>query len=130
MGFGERLAAARKAKGLSQEALGRALAEAMGEPHSDASKKQGISHWEKDRFQPNIEQLAKLCEILDCTADQLILGRNPENLPAEAIEQARFFNKLSADGKKRWLRIRPAFADAVPDKVVETRMPITTQEKE
>lgn len=131
VGFGTRLADARKAKGLSQEALGKALAELLGEPESDKSKKQGVSHWENDRFQPSIEQLAGLCDILDCSADWLILGRSPEHLPIEAIIEARFFNKLSPAGKKRWRAMRPVFVDAVPDHHLEERMPaVATKPKE
>lgn len=129
MGFGERLASARKLKGLSQEALGKAVAERMGEPPEKGSK-QGISHWENDRYQPNLQQLEVLCDLLDCSADYLILGKTQENLPIEAIEQAKFFNRLSQAGKKRWKDLRPIFVDAVPDKHVEKKMPITTQPKE
>lgn len=128
--FGKRLAEARNAIGLSQEALGRAVAEKLGEAPSEKSKKQGISHWEKDRFQPNLEQLGALCEVLGCTADYLLLGKTPENLPIEAINEARFFNRLSPAGKRKWKTLRPVFVDAVPDKAVEEAMPVTGQPKE
>jgi transcriptional regulator with XRE-family HTH domain len=118
--FKDRLKAARKAKGLSQEALGEAM---------DAMSKQGISHWETGRYEPNIQQLTKLCEVLECSADWLILGKSPEGLAPDAIEQGRFFAKLSADGKKKWRTMRLMFVDGATDKTVETRMPITKKEE-
>jgi transcriptional regulator with XRE-family HTH domain len=92
--------------------------------------KQGVSHWEKERYEPNLAQLVKLCEVLDCSLDWLVLGKEAETLPADALEQAKFFNRLSAEGKKKWRALRPVFADAVPDKHVEQRMPVTTRPKE
>jgi len=121
MGFPERLTLQRKAKGLNQEALG----EAMG-----GMSKQGISHWETGRYEPNIAQLARLCEVLDCTADWLLLGKSQEDLPPDAIQEAKFFNKLTPEGKKRWRTLRPAFGDAVSDKQVEDKMAITKRFKE
>jgi transcriptional regulator with XRE-family HTH domain len=129
VGFGTRLKEARAAKGLSQEALGKALAEAMGEPPEKGSK-QGVSHWEKDRYQPNVQQIAQLCRILDCSADWLILGMNPEGLPADALEEARFFNRLTPANKKKWKALRPVFAEPATDSQVERAMPITKEHKE
>lgn len=121
VGFKDRLSDARKAKGLSQEALG----SAMG-----GMSKQGISHWETGRYEPNIEQLTRLCEVLECSADWLILGRSPEGLSPDAIEQGRFFARLSVEGKKKWRTMRLMFVDGVSDHAVEKRMPITKRPKE
>jgi transcriptional regulator with XRE-family HTH domain len=121
MGFPERLTQQRKAMGLNQEALG----EAMG-----GMSKQGISHWETGRYEPNITQLARLCEVLDCTADWLLLGKSPEDLPPDAIQEAKFFNKLTPEGKKRWRNLRPVFGEAASDKQVEAKMAITKRFKE
>lgn len=92
--------------------------------------KQGVSHWEKERYEPNLGQLVRLCEILDCSLDWLVLGKDAETLPADALEQAKFYNRLSPEAKKKWRALRPVFADPLPDKDVERRIPITAQPKD
>jgi transcriptional regulator with XRE-family HTH domain len=115
MGFKDRLAEARKAKGFSQEVLGAHL----------GMSKQGISHWEAGRYTPDIEQLVKLCEVLECSADWLVLGKSPEGLSPDAIEQGRFFSRLSDGGKKKWRTMRLLFVDGASDLTVEAKMPAT-----
>jgi transcriptional regulator with XRE-family HTH domain len=120
MGFKDRLVEARKAKGFSQEVLGVELG---------GMSKQGVSHWETGRYEPNIEQLTKLCEILDCTADWLVLGKSQEGLSPDALEQGRFYATLSAEGKKKWKTMRLMFVDGASDKTIEARMPITKRKE-
>jgi transcriptional regulator with XRE-family HTH domain len=114
VGFKDRLSQARKAKGLSQETLGEAV---------DGMSKQGISHWETGRYEPNIDQLERLCEVLECSADWLILGRSQEGLPPDAIEQARFFDKLPAEQKKKWRAMRMMFVEPLSDEALVRRSP-------
>jgi transcriptional regulator with XRE-family HTH domain len=68
--FGTRLKAAREAKGLSQAQLGRGL----GAGGADFTRG-AVSHWEMDRHEPTLEQLAEICRRLDCSADYLVLAR-------------------------------------------------------
>jgi transcriptional regulator with XRE-family HTH domain len=114
VGFNERLIAARKAKGYSQEALGKLMGE---------MSKQGISHWETGRYEPNIAQLTKLCEVLGCSADWLLLGQAPEGLPPDAMEVARIYARLTPEGKKNWKTVSQVFVEAVSDATLEKRMP-------
>lgn len=60
--FGERLRAAREARGLTQQALG------FDVGVTDAT----ISKWEKGRSEPTLAQLAMLAELLGVTTDKLI----------------------------------------------------------
>lgn len=110
MGFKERLVQARGK--LSQTALGEML----------GSSKQTISHWENGRYEPNITQIQKICDVLDCTAEWLVMGRSPESLPPDAIKEGKFYASLSPDAKKKWQTMRALIVDAASDKQVERRM--------
>lgn len=55
----------RKAHGLTQVELSKKLGVTQG----------NLSAWETGRWQPDMDSLRKLCEILDCSADYL-LGRD------------------------------------------------------
>lgn len=68
--LGKRIAARRKALGLTQDAL----AEQLG------ITAQAISKWENDQSCPDISMLPKLAEIFRCTTDEL-LGITPKELP-------------------------------------------------
>jgi transcriptional regulator with XRE-family HTH domain len=118
MGFKERLVEARGK--LSQTQLGDLL---------DCSK-QTISHWENGRYEPNIGQLQKLCDVLDCSADWLIMGRAPEGLHPDAIREGKFYASLGPEAKKKWQTMRLLIVDPASDKHVEKRMPITARSKE
>jgi transcriptional regulator with XRE-family HTH domain len=120
MQFGERLRQARNAKGFNQETLGKMLG---------GTSKQTISHWEGGRYEPNLDQLALLCDVLDTSADWLLLGRSPEGLPPDAIHEGKFYAALSPEGKKKWKAMRLLFVDGATDKVIERRMPVTKKEK-
>lgn len=91
MGFKERLKEARAAAKLTGDALGSKL----------GYSKQNVSHWEAGRFEPNIETIAKMCEVLDVPADWLLLGRSPENISLGALQFARYYDSLSEDAQKR-----------------------------
>ena len=59
--IGERIKAARKTKGLSQEALGEKLGVSF----------QAVSSWETGKFLPDSEHLPQLAEVLDLSLDSL-----------------------------------------------------------
>jgi transcriptional regulator with XRE-family HTH domain len=120
MGFKERLTEARKAKGLSQEALGEALG---------GQAKQTISHWETGRYEPSIVQIQRLCEVLGCSAEWLILNKSPAKLGPDALDQAKFYDALSPEAKKRWKTMRMLIVDAASDRTVEKKMPITKKKE-
>ena len=63
----ERIAAVRKAKGLTQEQLGALL---------DVSR-QAVSKWESGQTVPDALTIARLCEALQVSADYVLLGREP-----------------------------------------------------
>ena len=66
MEWNDRLAAARKAVGLSQEQLGERL---------DVTR-QAVSKWESGKATPDVLTAARLCEVLHISADYLLLGKN------------------------------------------------------
>jgi transcriptional regulator with XRE-family HTH domain len=107
MQFGARLRQARKAKGFSQESLGKLLG---------GMSKQSISHWEGGRYEPNLEQLAQLCSALDTSADWLVLGRSPEGLPPDAIQEGKFYATLGPEAKKKWKTMRLLIVDPAPNR--------------
>lgn len=65
IGFGARLKAARKAKGLSQEKIAKMIC-----VHRTA-----YSKYERDKAEPPIEILIKLTDILEVSADSLLTPR-------------------------------------------------------
>lgn len=67
--LGARIAAARRAAGLTQEQLGQGL----GSDGSDLGKG-AISSWEVDRSQPSAGQVTRLAERLHVTTDYLLRG--------------------------------------------------------
>ena len=79
MTTGERIAKARKAKGLSQEQLGAGLGVTA----------QAVSSWERNEYLPETKNLAPLCETLDLSLDALLGGTEhdwelkPVNFSAE-----------------------------------------------
>lgn len=97
MGFKERLREARAAQtpALSGEALGAKL----------AVSKATISHWENGRYEPSLEQLKALCDQLQVSADWL-LDRDRADLSAEAIQEARAFEALSVEDRRKWRAMR------------------------
>ena len=72
MEWNERIAAARKAAGLTQEALGEKL----------GVSRQAVSKWESGQAVPDLDTVAKLCLALGFSADYLLFGR--ETAPAES----------------------------------------------
>ncbi len=73
MTLGERIAAQRSKRGLSQSDLGEQL---------DVSR-QSVSKWETDASVPELDKLTKMCEIFGLTMDQLVRGIEPEKSSGE-----------------------------------------------
>ena len=59
---GKKIAAIAAKKGLSQEAVAKEL----------GISRQAVSKWETDLAQPNLDNLKKICEILEISADELL----------------------------------------------------------
>lgn len=95
MGFGNKLKTARNAKDLSGEELGRQL----------GVSKATISHWENERYQPDLEQLKGLCNELEVSADWF-LDREHIELPADALREAVLYSRLSPEDKRKWRTLR------------------------
>ncbi|MDO4865993.1 MAG: helix-turn-helix transcriptional regulator [Clostridia bacterium] len=74
--FGKRLAAARNAKGLTQEELARAL---------DVARNT-ISSWERDRTLPDVEMLRRISAVLNC--DLMAPDSPAQEEPAVATDAA------------------------------------------
>ena len=66
--LGERIRAARKRAGLNQTELGMAVGVEI----------KTISRWEQGQRSPRVEELQKLAEVLDTTAEYLLSGRSDE----------------------------------------------------
>ena len=64
----DRIAAVRKAAGLTQEQLGELL----------GVTRQAVSKWESGQTAPDAATLAALCEQLHVSADYVLLGKEPE----------------------------------------------------
>lgn len=64
----ERIAAVRKAAGLTQEQLGELL----------GVTRQAVSKWESGQTVPDTATVARLCRELHVSADYVLLGREPE----------------------------------------------------
>lgn len=79
MEFHENLSALRKAKGLSQEEI----AEKLG------VSRQAISKWENGLTSPEMANIAKLCEILEVTPNELLGYEETENENQEQNRQTK-----------------------------------------
>ena len=64
----DRIAAVRRAAGLTQEQLGELL----------GVSRQAVSRWESGQTSPDAATLAALCEKLRVSADYVLLGKVPE----------------------------------------------------
>jgi transcriptional regulator with XRE-family HTH domain len=95
MGFTQRLREARDAKALTGTELGRRL----------AVTKASVSHWENGRYEPNLDQLKALCDELAVSADWL-LERDETGLSAEALQEARAYEALSQEDRRKWRAMR------------------------
>ena len=72
----DRIAAVRKAAGLTQEQLGELL----------GVTRQAVSKWESGQTTPDAATIAALCEKLHVSADYVLLGKEPGEGQTAAYE--------------------------------------------
>lgn len=70
----DRIAAARKLAGLTQEQLGELL----------GVTRQAVSKWESGQTVPDAVTVARLCKALHVSADYVLLGKEPEETDSQA----------------------------------------------
>lgn len=87
MTTGQKIAALRREKGMSQEALGEAL----------GLSRQAVSKWEADQAVPTMDNLVELSRLFGVSVDTLL--RQEEALPDKA-EEAPADVKITAEGLK------------------------------
>ena len=101
--FGNALAAARKAAGMTQEQLAAQI----------NVTRQALSHWENGRSQPDEETVQRLSEVLKVSLPQPVIEAPAEadisEAAAEAVPQAQEAEKPY----KKWIRLGAAFLAGV-----------------
>lgn len=117
IGFGQRLAAARVLKGLTQDQVGE---------HFDTNKGT-VSAWEKGRADPSSFKLAVLCKLYGVSADSLLWENS---LSKDAMKIAAEYDSLSVRQQATLRTVWDALVTkAVSDQLVEEKMPITAELK-
>lgn len=112
MTTGEKIAALRKGKGITQEALAESL----------KVSRQSVSRWEMDAAFPETEKLIKLSRLLECSIDFLLNGDIQKGSECDAAVSVKdcfwfirectyFFLATSADGKPRLRPMGFIYAD-------------------
>jgi transcriptional regulator with XRE-family HTH domain len=123
MTLGARIKAARKQAHYTQVELGKKL----GALHNS------ISNWEKNRNDPDMVTMEKLCRILGVSANYLVLGEEMESTDNayNAIERdlIRRFRRLSPTEKGAVIALCTYFKAASP-KVVPAEKKMQTKEEE
>lgn len=115
-GFGERLRAARLARDITGEELGRGV----GPDGKDASKA-SVSDWERERHYPKADQLRIICMKLGISSDELLFGQVVAD--KQVMQAASVVQSLTEDQRRQLFR--EMMGPAASDRVVEQRMPIT-----
>ncbi len=85
MGFSENLQILRKMKNMSQEQLAERL---------DVSR-QAVSKWESGNGYPETEKLISICEIFDCSMDEIIKGKFSADVNGEKKGYEKLMSKFS-----------------------------------
>lgn len=112
MTTGEKIAALRKRKGITQEAMAESL----------NVSRQSVSRWEMDAAFPETEKLIKLSRLLECSIDFLLNGDMQKGEESDAEVSAQecfrfirectyFFLATSVDGKPRLRPMGFIYAD-------------------
>jgi transcriptional regulator with XRE-family HTH domain len=116
MEFGERLAAERKAKGLSQDAFGKGLGCAWRDGKRTDAGKQVVLGWEKGRHFPKVDQLVLICK-LGCSSDYLLFGTREggavRRLPSWDASWTPSPTRKSASRPSRFAAARSAWRAAI-----------------
>jgi transcriptional regulator with XRE-family HTH domain len=74
------------------------------------ASKSTISHWETELHQPDLDELNAICNELNVTADWL-LGRESAQLTAEGMREARAYEQLSPEDRRKWRALRNTMFD-------------------
>ena len=101
MEMNERIAAARRAAGMSQEQLGEAL----------GVSRQAVSKWESGQTKPDLDTVSKMCELFHLSADYLLLGKEDnktDNVSAQAQAKTQQQSNITFDYSLVLMDIRPA----------------------
>lgn len=85
MGFSENLQNLRKIKNMSQEQLAEKL----------EVSRQAVSKWESGNGYPETEKLITICEIFDCSIDNLVKGKITADTTEEKKKYENLQNKFS-----------------------------------
>ncbi len=85
MGFSENLQNLRKVKNMSQEQLAEKL----------EVSRQAVSKWESGNGYPETEKLITICEIFDCSMDNLLKGKITADTTGEKKKYENLQNKFS-----------------------------------
>ncbi len=85
MGFNENLQNLRKIKNMSQEQLAEQL----------EVSRQAVSKWESGNGYPETEKLITICEIFDCSMDNLLKGKITADTTGEKKKYENLQNKFS-----------------------------------
>lgn len=85
MGFSENLQNLRKIKNMSQEQLAEKL----------EVSRQAVSKWESGNGYPETEKIIKICEIFDCSMDNLLKGKITTDTTGEKKKYESLQNKFS-----------------------------------
>jgi transcriptional regulator with XRE-family HTH domain len=117
LGIGQKLKAAREAKGLTQTEV----ADKFG------VKKATVSAWETGAGAPDAMRLRSLARLYDVSADALLWD---DSLTPEAMKFAAQFDALT-DKQRRSFKVMwmAYFEDALSDEGVEAEIPITKERR-
>jgi transcriptional regulator with XRE-family HTH domain len=99
MTFGDRLASARKQKGMRQADLGK-LVGTSGDI---------IGKYERDEIKPSIDTAAKIADALNVTLDFLVKDAEYQNIDNDALKRLKLLEKLSVEDKKHIYALMDAF---------------------
>lgn len=108
--IGDRIRAARKAAGLTQDQLAEDLGRSKG----------AISQWENEQGQPDLYLVAAMCERLKVSADYLIRGIDASFVDAKTLAMA---SKLTTLSTVQFDGLSKLFGPAVPDERVAQFLP-------
>lgn len=77
-----------------------------------------------DRSSPSVDRVAAVADVLGVSVDE-ILGRDPEQMPAEGRELLRIYKELNEDGRAaalvylRFLTMQPEYIKSRPAEKME-----------
>lgn len=85
MSFSENLQILRKKNNMSQEQLAEKL----------EVSRQAVSKWESGSGYPETDKLISICEIFECSIDEILKGKISENTNEDKIKYEKLMNRFS-----------------------------------